>query len=356
VSPRSESRSVLIADDSAFFRTVAADALRESGQFRVAGVARDGVQAIRLVHDLAPDLVVMDLAMPGLDGLEAIGYIMSEAPRPIVVLSAHAGPGSDNAMRALELGAIDVVAKDGGDVGEQGRRLVEALRAASGAQVGHAPVLARPRRAPRLPWAPALAAHECPIVAIAASTGGPRALAEVIPALPADLDAAVLVVQHLPANFTRSLAQRLGQLSALRVVEAEEGLPVVPGTVIVARGDRHMVVAPEEGRLVVRLDDGPTMWGVRPAADRLFATLAEHAAARTLAVVLTGIGRDGARGVSAIVAAGGEAIAQDAATAVVDGMPGASRATGCVGPGVALGAMADAIGARLAAQGVLPRR
>lgn len=334
---------MLIADDSGFFRTLAADAIRESGAFRVAGVARDGHQAIRLVHDLAPDLVVMDLAMPGLDGLEAIGYIMSEAPRPVVVLSAHAGPGSSNAMRALELGAVEIVGKDGGDAATLGARLLAALGAARQAHVGRAPVLARPAaRLPRLARAAERGGAEA-IVAIAASTGGPRALAQVVPALPAELPAAVVVVQHLPARFTRSLAERLGHLSALRVVEAEEAMAVRAGWVYVAPGDRHLAVERAPGGHVLRLHEAPPVWGVRPAADPLFASVAAAVGPRAVGVVLTGIGRDGAAGLRAIRDAGGQGIAQDGASATVDGMPAAARAAGGAGVVAPLGEIAAAI-------------
>lgn len=342
----SEPTSVLIADDSAFFRALATDALRASGDFRVAGVARDGFQAIRFVHDLQPDLVIMDLAMPGLDGLQAIGYIMSEAPRPIVVLSAHAGPGTATAIRALELGAVEIVEKETGmgGPGVVAERLLDALRSARGADVSRVPVLARPRRAAaRASGAARVTGATAAAVCIAASTGGPRALAEVLPALPGDLAATVLVVQHMPAGFTRSLAQRLDGMSACPVREADDGLPLAVGTVYLAPGDRHLrVVRAGDGVCAALGHDAPVA-GLRPAADPLFESVAALFGPRTVGVVLTGIGRDGTAGLRAIAAGGGYGIAQDGASATVDGMPRYARESGAARDVAPLAGIADAI-------------
>ena len=300
------------------------------------------------MHQLSPDLVTLDIEMPQLDGIGALGYIMSEAPRPVVMLSGAAtGDANDLTIRALELGAVEFVRKPSGpismDLESVRDQLLTALRVARGVNLGGVEVLARPRTPPSLP-AIEHTGDATRVVAIAASTGGPRALAELIPSLPRPLGAAVLVVQHMPPGFTRSLAERLDAQSRLSVREAEDGDVVQHDRVYVAPGGFHMRIRIADGAPVIALDESPAIWGVRPSADPLFESVAEIFGERAVGVVLTGMGRDGAAGLRAIHDAGGVGLAQDAATSTIHGMPRAAVAAGGVDRVVPLQAMAPVIG------------
>lgn len=349
---RSEAASVLVVDDSATVRQVVCDLIAGTGDFRVAGTASDGLEAIRKVHALDPDVVTLDIQMPELDGVQVLGYIMSETPRPVIMLSAlDGGVAGEQTMRALELGAVDFVHKphaDGADARGFGDRLLAALRGALAANVGALPALARPPRGKRPSSRPAPVPARY-VVAMAASTGGPRALAEILPALPAELAAAVVIVQHLPSGFTSSLAQRLDRLSAVRVAEAVDGEPLLEGRAYVAPGGRHISIRAENGRGFVRLSDEAPLWGMKPAADVLFQSLARAFGPRAVGVVLTGMGQDGAEGLRAMRSAGAFAIVQDRASSAVYGMPHMALRIAGADMELAAGAIAAAVAERVAA-------
>jgi two-component system, chemotaxis family, protein-glutamate methylesterase/glutaminase len=332
VSSISDLSRVLVVDDSPFFRRLLTEVVEGSGEFRVIATARDGMDALRKVRAHAPDVVLMDLEMPELDGLGAIGYIMAESPRPIVVVSAYVGPGAVAAIRALELGAVDLVAKEeergGAATARFAERLLSVLRAAKSADIRRLALTNRPGRELPPLSVPLSQGRARLCVAIAASTGGPRALAEIVPQLPTGLETAVLIVQHMPPKFTRSLAERLATQSRMKVVEGEDRMPVRADTAYVAPGDFHMRIAAGSEGMHLVLDQGPPVWGVRPAADPLFASVARAFGSLAVGVVLTGIGRDGAEGLRQVHDAGGVGIAQDRETATIYGMPGAALQAG----------------------------
>jgi two-component system chemotaxis response regulator CheB len=324
---------VLLVDDSAFVRRATERMLEPLEGVEVAGYAANGEDALRLVHELQPDLVIMDLNMPGMDGMQALERIMSERPTPVLLLSSMTREGAEVTLRALEAGAVDFVDKtDAGTVMDI-HGLAPVIRDKVRAVLRSAHL---PPPAPRMDAAPAAAvgapgaapvasAGAYEVIAIGASTGGPRALTEVIPALPLGMGAGVVVAQHIPPGFTATLAERLDQRSTIRVREARDGDAVLPDQALVAPGGRQMTVVREDGGLRVRVwDDGGERLH-RPSVDLLFASVAEAAGARAVGVVLTGMGSDGADGLARIRRAGGRALVESAETAVIDGMPRAAR-------------------------------
>lgn len=317
-------KRVLVVDDSAFMRKLVSEVVASSGEFTVIATARDGADALRQIALLNPDIVTLDIDMPQLDGLSALQRIMAEYPRAVVMLSAGGADGGAAAtLRALELGAVDFVRKPSGaislDLDDVRDQLLQALRAAGCTNIA---TLQHAERAVHVAVrkSTSVRTRATSVVCIAASTGGPAALAEVIPMLPRFAHTAVLIVQHMPAGFTASLAARLDAASSLTVREACDGDEIFAGHAYVAPGGFHLRVHAR----ALTLDRGPTHCGVRPAADPLFATAALEFGTSVVGVVLTGMGRDGADGLLAIRRAGGIGVVQDAATAVISGMPDAA--------------------------------
>ncbi len=349
---------VLVVDDSAFMRRLVSDVIGDSGEFDVVGTARDGAHALQQLHALDPDIITLDVDMPGQDGLDALRQIMTESPRPVVMLSAGGADGGVEAtLRALELGAIEFVRKPSGtislDLARVREQLLDALRAAAATnRATLVPSPAHPRtRASLDPTHPPTLAESgraaTHVVCIAASTGGPAALTHVVPLLPRFSSAAVLIVQHMPAGFTRSLAQRLDVMSRLTVCEVAHQQPLIAGHAYVAPGGLHFRVAMTNGAPVAMLDTAVPLWGVRPAADHLFVSASRVFGARSTGVVLTGMGCDGADGLFAIRHAGGRGIVQDAATSVIPGMPNAALRHAGAEHVVALNEIADVIAAEV---------
>lgn len=356
---------VLVVDDSAFMRKVISDLLGRDPRLEVAGTARDGLEAMERVAVLHPDVITLDVEMPRLDGLSTLRAIMQRWPTPVVMVSSLTHEGAEATIGALALGAVDFVAKPSGtislDMHTVGAELAAKVRAAARATPRFRPAFADlPVAAGRQPAGPGRAPTGSVadrVVVIGASTGGPGALHHLLPRLPGTLPAAVLVVQHMPAGFTRSLAARLDNICSLQVSEAVAGELVAPGRVLVAPGGQHLVIAPD-GR--VQLNQDAPLHGVRPAVDVTLLSVAELWRERAVGVILTGMGSDGKRGMLALAAAGGRTIAESQETCVVYGMPRAVAQAGAAEQILPLHRIADAL-ARLvtAATGVvatLPRR
>jgi two-component system, chemotaxis family, protein-glutamate methylesterase/glutaminase len=322
---------VLVVDDSLFMRAAIAKTLA-AGAFEVVGQAKDGKEAVAQTLKLAPDVITMDFNMPGMNGADAVRAIMQQRPTPVVMFSAHTKQGARETFDALGAGAVDFVTKPAGEVSTDLTKIAEELTrkltAAASARPRAAPPLGPPTRTSSPSIARASLSGGVPrLCVIAVSTGGPAALSEVIPALPPDLRLAVVVVQHMPAGFTGPFAERLDAASRVSVREAEQGDRPQPGEVLIAPGNKH-VEFDEQGLVV--LGDGPPVNGCRPAADVTMQSAAKVYGRRSLAVVMTGMGKDGAAGALAIKKADGKTCAQDQLTSVIYGMPKAALDAGAI--------------------------
>ncbi|MFB6105664.1 MAG: chemotaxis-specific protein-glutamate methyltransferase CheB [Halobacteriaceae archaeon] len=322
----------VVVDDSRFMRTMIVDMLEDAG-IAVAAEAENGVEAVERVREERPDVVTMDVEMPRMDGIEAVERIMEEVPTPVLMLSAHTEDGSEVAFEAMERGAVDVFTKPGGEISAgmttHEDRLVEKVVSVANSDV----MATRVGRSSGTATATETAGgHGAPTLVVGASTGGPNVVERVLADLPRAANFRVLVVQHMPDEFTNRFAARLDERTEYDVWEAADGDRVAGGEAVVARGGHHLRAASwTPRRLRVELTDDPPEHGVRPAVDVTLRSVAEVVDGALTAVVLTGMGRDGAEGVEAVAAAGGRVLAQDEATAVVYGMPGAAVETGCVG-------------------------
>lgn len=332
----------LVVDDSAFARKVLREVLSTSSRIEVVGAARDGLEALEKIAELSPDVVTLDLVMPNLDGLSVLRELPAQGGPRVVVVSVSDAE-SELVVEALALGAFDFVRKPTSlatdRLYELGGELVGKVLEAAGAG---AP---RPRRADVPVLAPA-DAHGTSIVVIGTSTGGPQALTRVIPALPAEMPPVVIAL-HIPAEYTGAMAARLDRASRLRVVEAEDGLRLSPGTAVLARGGIDLEVELEAGALVARVVRLPQRT-YHPSVDALFESAARACGDRVLAAVLTGMGQDGLAGARAIRAAGGRVIAESARSPIVDGMPRSVREAGLADAEVDLESMAAELVRQLA--------
>ncbi|WP_049970250.1 chemotaxis-specific protein-glutamate methyltransferase CheB [Haladaptatus cibarius] len=320
----------VVVDDSHFMRTVISDIL-ESGGIEVVAQATDGREAVSAVAEHEPDVVTMDVEMPEMNGIEAVAAIMDETPTPVLMLSAHTEKGAEATFEALDRGAIDVLAKPGGEVstGISAHKddLVDKVRSVARADVS----AGTPSDSATTPIERDETYVENATVVIGASTGGPRVVESVLSGLPRSANLRVLIVQHMPDSFTDRFAKRLDGRTEYDVREARDGDRIGGGEALVARGDYHMAVSNyAKGRLRVRLTQDEQRHGVRPAIDVTMETAAKTISDPLTGVVLTGMGADGAVGIEAIKGAGGQTIAQDEATCSVFGIPARAIETGCV--------------------------
>lgn len=312
---------VLVVDDSTTIRAILRRLLDATGDIEVVGSAADGQQALEAVERLAPDVVTLDVEMPRLDGLQTLELLLQRHPIPVVMCSSLTSEGADATIRALELGAVDFIEKPGvGSLdGTLGDTLAEKVRQAAQARVHRRSTAStNAPRAFRGAWQPR-------ILLIGASTGGPSAIREVLTSLPPDFGLPVVIVQHMPPGFTRSFAERLNTLGPLAVDEAQPGMRLEPGRALLAPGGFHLEFDAE--RRVV-LSDGPSEEGVRPAVNVTMESIAKLRDSLPVAVILTGMGRDGRRGAELVREAGGTVIVEDASTCVVYGMPRAVAEAG----------------------------
>ncbi|HTS13164.1 MAG TPA: chemotaxis response regulator protein-glutamate methylesterase [Candidatus Limnocylindrales bacterium] len=346
---------VLVVDDSAFMCKVLQEIINSDPQLEVAALARDGRDAVSLAESLRPDVITMDINMPHVDGLQATELIMSQHPRPIVVVSSESREGAASTLRALELGAIDFVPKPSSgidlDMRNVREELTRKLKLAAKVRVVRTATRSKPAATTTSGassvTAAAFAAQnggKFPLIAIAASTGGPAAVTRVIAGLPKDLPAAVFLILHMPPAFTKQFVIQLSEVSMLPVKEAEQNEAVQPGVIYLCPGSHHLRLT-STGK--ISLDAGARIDGYRPCADVAFETIAAYARSLTVGVVLTGMGADAAKGVKAVKAAGGYVLAQDEASSVIFGMPAEAIKTGSVAEVVALDDMASAIEKRV---------
>ena len=320
---------VLVVDYSAVVRRLVGDAVSADPELDLVGTAVDPYIALDLIAERKPDVLTLDLEMPRMDGLTFLKLLMARHPLPVIVMSSLSQRGSDYALEALRLGAVDVLGKEGSySVGEAGTQLVARIKVAAGVRLRPAPASAPAAPAPALALAEGGAYDPRALILLGASTGGTEALREVLTHLPTGLPP-IAIVQHIPALFSRTFAARLDQLCALEVREAAEGEALRPGTALIAPGNFHLRLRWRGDRYVAHLAEGPAVWHQRPSVDLLFQSAADAgASAYCVAGLLTGMGQDGAEGLRQLRQRGAITFAQDEATSVVFGMPRAAWQAG----------------------------
>ncbi len=326
---------VLIVDDSVFMRSMLRHALERIDIIEVIDTAQNGTLGLKKILASKPDVVTLDIEMPGMSGLEVIDRVMKERPTAIVVVSTKTQAGAKTTLDALERGAVDYVAKPLADkdarIESFREKVVHAVLAAAASNRGSLAQKIAPSEFGGI-------GKDVPldsVVAIGISAGGPQTLHQILPTFPRNFPP-ILITQHMPADFTKPLADRLNLESRIEVKEASHGSELLPGTALIAPGDTHLRVTGRGSRLAVEISKGPKVGGFRPSVDVMFDSLASACPERTVAIVMTGMGTDGATGLELLKKEGAHTLAQDQASSVVFGMPKAAFETGCVDHVVAL--------------------
>lgn len=339
MTPLARKIRVLVVDDSAVVRKLVTDTLTNDPEIEVVGTAMDPYVARDKIKELSPDVITLDIEMPRMDGLTFLRLIMEHRPMPVIIMSSLTQRGSQTALEALRLGAMDVLGKPGDSFsfGHLGPQLIEKIKASAIAKIRtHLPVAPSPAKAPVAPARPATSLYRIErrtdvlptvvardpraLILLGASTGGTEALTEILTRLPAGLPP-IAIVQHIPAHFSYAFAERLNKMCQFEMREAKDGDWLTPGLALLAPGNFHMMLQRVGDRYRVRVADGPMVWHQRPAVDLLFKSAAECAAPCVVAGLLTGMGKDGAEGLLRLREKGAVTFAQDEATSIVYGMP-----------------------------------
>ena len=338
---------VLVVDDSALMRKKISDMINANAECEAVGTARDGEEALKSIAMLKPDVVTLDLEMPRMDGITALKHVMSENPVPIVIVSGYTEFHGEQTIRCLEYGAVDFVVKPGGsisiDIGAVEDELLDKIKTAAKVNLK---VLRNSKRNGQVPALrhPVYARKCKKMVVLASSTGGPKALGQILPQLNPDIAAGIVVVQHMPAGFTHSLAARLNEESAIKIKEGEDGEILQPGKALIVPGGFNMTFeSSPEKNVYVQLKKGSKKEGICPSADLAMKSLASLYGKNCLGVVVTGMGNDGTEGLKEIKNSGGSTIAEDASSCIVYGMPKAAAEAGVVDRVLPLSQIADSI-------------
>ena len=346
---------VLIVDDSRMIRDVLTHILEDQPDIEVVGAAADAFEARDMIKSLNPDVITLDIEMPKMNGLEFLDKLMRARPIPVLMISSFTERGSETTFRALELGAVDFVTKP--KLNEQtpddyGAVIAEKIRAAKSARL-KVPRRADPNDTVTMPAVvekrpvPRGVKTSERLIAVGASTGGTEAIREFLVGMPTDCPG-IVIVQHMPENFTRMFAERLNGLCKINVKEAEHNDPILPGHAYIAPGGKHLWVKRDEGQLLAKLSTEPPMNLHRPSVDFLFLSAAKFVGADAIGIIMTGMGRDGAAGMLEMKKAGAWTIAQDEATSVIFGMPREAIEAGAVQEVAPLNKLRDKALARVA--------